>query len=84
MQLRHVRRGIGLQQVALACVMCVSALPPNQMSVRGFCASAVIWARISPEDLRVIATRMPVSRWKAAAMASHQSAAGAQSMFRLP
>ena len=54
------------------------------MSVRGLADSARIWARISPADFRAMFTRMPVSRWKPAAIASHQSAAGAHSMLSVP
>jgi hypothetical protein len=67
---------------SLAAMRCGSPVPPHQTSILGLPASARIWARTSPVDLRTIATSMPVSASKFWAMRSHQACSFEQTTLR--
>ncbi len=61
-----------------AACRCGSPVPPHQTSPRGFCSSALIWAKVSPELFLVIATSIPVALVNSSTITWHHSICGLQ------
>src|SRR5262245_51923135 len=61
-----------------------SPVPPHHTSPFGLLASALTWAKVSPELLRVIATLMPVALVNSALTSWHDSICGLQYSERFP
>ncbi len=61
-----------------AACRCGSPVPPHHTSPFGLRASALIWAKVSPELLRVMATWIPVSLENSFTTNWHHSICGLQ------